>query len=156
MGKDGTLSLGLENQRGYTAFQFDLYVPKGTDVTRMMLNAERKQGHQLLYNKVEDGHYRVAALSTSNNGFIGNNGELLNITLNDATGNEVSIRNIHFLDADGQDYLFDDIVGSMTTDINSPSPTLTKDEENIFDLQGRKREKLQRGVNIVNGRKILY
>lgn len=61
-GSGGCLSLNLENERSYTAFQFDLFVPEDVDVTAMLLNAERKQGHQLLYNKVENGHYRVAVL----------------------------------------------------------------------------------------------
>ena len=116
-GRDGILSLNLENERYYTAFQFDLYVPEGADVTQLLLNAERKQKHQLLYNKVEEGHYRVAALSTSNNEFNGNNGELLNISLTGADNSEVSIRGIHFFDAQGKDYLFDDICGASPTSI---------------------------------------
>ena len=149
---NGTLSLNLENERYYTAFQFNLYVPENTDVTQMMLNAERKQGHQLLYNKVEDGHYRVAALSTFNRTFDGDNGELLNIALNNISEEEVSIRDIHFFDTMGNDYLFEDIEATITTSL---TPTLSKGEGDIYDLQGRKRDKIQRDVNIVNGRKIM-
>ena len=149
---NGHLSLNLENERYYTAFQFDLYVPEDADVTQMMLNAERKQGHQLLYNKVEDGHYRVAALSTSNRTFDGDNGELLSIALDEISGEEVSICDIHFFDTMGNDYLFEDIEGAITTSL---TPTFSKGEEDIYDIQGRKREKVQRGVNIVNGRKII-
>ena len=147
-----TLSLNLENERYYTAFQFDLYVPEGADVSQILLNAERKQDHQLLYNKVEDGLYRVAALSTSNRTFDGDNGELLNIVLNGISGSNVSIRDIHFFDTMGNDYLFEDIEGAITTGL---TPTLSKGEGDIYDIQGRKREKIQRGVNIVNGRKII-
>ena len=149
---NGNLSLNFENERSYTAFQFDLFVPEYVDVAQMSLNTERKQGHQLLYNKVEDGHYRVAALSTSNNEFNGNDGELLSFALNDETGEEVSIRNIHFFDANGNDYLFEDVEESITTGL---TPTLSKGEGDIYDLQGRKREQMQRGANIVNGKKIM-
>ena len=150
--KNGNLSLSLENERNYTAFQFDLFVPKDIDVTAMMLNTGRNHGHQLLYNKVEDGHYRVAALSISNNNFKGNESELLKIALNEVYGNEVSIRDIHFFDAKGNDYLFDDIEGAIATSL---SPAFSQSEEDIYDLQGRKRGKLQRGVNIVGGKKIM-
>ena len=154
--KDGSLSLRFENERNYTAFQFDLYVPKDAEITEMILNPERKQGHQLLYNKVEAGHYRVAALSTSNNEFNKTNSELLNITLKNMTDKNVSIRNIQFFDARGNDFQFEDVEGSATTVMNSFSPPLFKNENLVYDLHGRKREKLQKGVNIINDKKILF
>ena len=147
------LLLNLDNERSYTAFQFDLYVPENADVDKMMLDATRRQGHQLLYNKVGEGHYRVAALSTSNNAFNGNDGTLLNIALTGADNSEVSIRNIHFFDAQGKDYLFEDIESAVATSINSPNPSFDGGE--IYDLQGRKHEKMQKGVNIISGRKIM-
>ena len=153
--RSGNLSLNLQNELSYTAFQFDLYVPEDADVTQMMLNAERKQGHQLLYNKVENGHYRVAALSTSNRTFDGDNGELLCIALDEISGEEVSIRDIHFFDTMGNDYLFEDIEGAITTGVRQIDNEQLTIDNAIFDLQGRRQEKIQRGVNIVNGRKII-
>ena len=76
-------------------------VPEGTDVEKMMLNTLRQQQHQLLYNKLENGHYRVAALSTVNDIFNGNDGELLNIAVSGTGSNEVSISDIHFIDVRG-------------------------------------------------------
>ena len=149
------LLLNLDNERSYTAFQFDLYVPEDADVNKMMLDAARKQGHQLLYNKVGEGHYRVATLSTSNNAFNGNDGALLNIALTGADNSEVSIRNIHFFDAQGKDYLFEDIESAVATSINSPSHDSDLNGGEIYDLQGRKHEKMQKGVNIISGRKIM-
>ena len=148
----GFLSLNLKNERNYTAFQFDLFVPEDVEVTRIMLNAERKQGHQILYNKVEDGHYRVVALSTSNNSFNRNDGELLKIVLNGVTGCDVNVRNIHFFDADGNDYMFEDIKYAITTSL---TPAFSKSEGDIFDLQGRKQTELQRGINVVDNKKTL-
>jgi len=153
--KDGSFSLCLNNERLYTAFQFDLYVPEGADVTQMVLNADRRQGHQLLYNKVEEGHYRVAALSTSNNEFTGDDGELLIIALKGVSGNEVSIRDIHFFDVKGNDYLFADIEGSTATSIRQIDNGELIIDNSIYDLQGRKRSSLQRGVNIVGTKKVI-
>ena len=152
--RDGKLSLSLENERWYTAFQFDLYVPENIDVSKMMLNAERKHGHQLLYNKIENGHYRVAALSTSNHEFYGNDGELLNITLSEGDNIDASIQNIHFFDTEGHDYQFDDINPTATGFIDMRN---SQDENDalIYDLQGRKLEKLHRGINIVGAKKII-
>ena len=164
--EDNSLSLVLTNEREYTAFQFDLFVPADTDVEQMLLNTQRKQRHQLLYNKVEEGHYRVTALSTSNRTFKGNGGELLSIMLNEVTS-DIAVRNILFIDAMGNSYLFDDIGQSEggTTGISltpSPSPT---GEGSIYDLLGRKigqrsefriqNSELKKGLYIVNGKKIM-
>lgn len=158
-GDNNGLSLALENRRSYTAFQFDLYVPDDVDVTSMLLNAQRKQKHQLLYNKVEEGHWRVAAISTSNRSFDGNDGELLTIHLDGIADDGVCIRNIHFFTADGGDYMFDDLMmqSGIVTDINSLSTTSPMEgEQSVFDLQGRKitNRQLPKGVYIVNGKKV--
>ena len=152
---NGTLSLNLENEREYTAFQFDLFVPEGAEVSQMLLNAGRKQGHQLIYNKVEEGHYRVAALSTSNQTFNGNIGELLNITLNGISGEEVRLCNIHFFDAEGQNYLYEDLESTIATEIESLHPAFSQSEGAIYDIQGRRQERMLHGINIVGGKKVV-
>ena len=152
---NGALSLNLENERDYTAFQFDLYVPENSNISQMMLNAGRKQGHQLIYNKVEEGHYRVAALSTSNQTFNGNIGELLNITLNGISGEEVRLCNIHFFDAEGQNYLFEDLESTIATEIESLHPAFSQSEGAIYDIQGRRQERMLHGINIVGGKKVV-
>jgi len=149
------LSLILENQRDYTAFQFDLFVPEGTDVAQMLLNAQRKQKHQLLYNKVEEGHYRVAALSTSNRTFQGNDGELLSFVV--GGGGDVSIRDIHFFTPDGSDYRFEALYMNYgaETGISSIENEIVNGKS-IYDLNGRKmvNGKLPKGIYIVNGKKV--
>ena len=149
------LSLILENQRDYTAFQFDLYVPEGTDVAQMLLNAQRKQKHQLLYNKVEEGHYRVAALSTSNHTFQGNDGELLSFAV--SGGGDIAIRDIHFFTADGGDYTFEALYMNYgaETGIGSIENEIVNGKS-IYDLNGRKmvNGKLPQGIYIVNGKKV--
>ena len=161
---DNGLSLILENQRNYTAFQFDLYVPADVDVMQMLLNAQRKQKHQLLYNKVEDGHWRVAALSTSNHTFLGNDGELLSIALNGISNDGITLSDIHFFDADGNDYLFDDItLGEVTGVETVHNSQFTIHNSGVYDLSGRKLPSLQRGaggrlqkgIYIVNGKKVV-
>ena len=123
----------------------------------MLLNAQRKQKHQLLYNKVEEGHYRVAALSTSNRKFQGNDGELLSFVV--SGGGDVAIRDIHFFTADGGDYTFEALymnygaetgIGSIENEIVNA--------KSIYDLNGRKmvNGKLPQGIYIVNGRKIAF
>ena len=159
-----SLSLCLANQRYYTAFQFDLYVPEGVDVMQIQINKERKQKHQLLYNKVENGHWRVVALSTSNRTFEGNNGELLNVALGNNSSEGISLSNIKFFDAKGSGYQFNDLYLSGTTMIQSKDDGqwTTDNSSTVYDLQGRKMVngkssncQLPRGVYIVNGKKVM-
>lgn len=149
-----TLALNLTCGQAYTAFQFDLYVAEDTDITLMMLNGQRKQKHQLLYNKVEDGHYRVAALSTTNNTFLGAAGELLSFVMDDAQDTDVEISNIHFFDTKGNDYAFDTIGVDQETGVNNVNDNVNGNDA-IYDLQGRKLSRMQRGVNVIGGKKIL-
>jgi len=151
---DGSLSMALDNQREYTAFQFDLYLPEGIDVTHMALNAERKQKHQLLYNKVEDGHYRVAAISTSNRTFNGNNGDLLGMLTTGMANGDIRLDNIHFFTVDGSDYLFDAVNLDVATGIENLT-TSTKDVDSIYTLDGRRVSAAKKGIFIVNGKKVV-
>ena len=162
---DNGMSLCMENERNYTAFQFDLFLPAGTDATDMLLNAQRKQGHQLIYNKVEEGHYRVAAISTSNRTFSGYKGELLAVGLEGIASEDICLRNIRFFTTDGEEHRFDDIVmqSSTATDIASPRQPSNEEAQDIYDLQGRKmvngkwlNGKSSKGIYIVNGKKIAF
>ena len=162
---DNGMSLCMENERNYTAFQFDLYLPAGTDATDMLLNAQRKQGHQLIYNKVEEGHYRVAAISTSNHTFSGYEGELLAVGLEGIASEDICLRDIRFFTTDGEEHRFDDIVmqSGTTTDIASPQQPSNEEAQDIYDLQGRKmvngkwlNGKSSKGIYIVNGKKIAF
>ncbi len=150
------LSLCLANQRDYTAFQFDLYVPEETDVMQMQLNKERKQKHQLLYNKVEDGHWRVVALSTSNRTFAGNDGELLNLTLNDVVSN-VTVCDIIFFDTMGNSHPFSDICLGNTTKIDLATSNPQRKEESVYTLDGRRinGKPSKKGIYIINGKKFI-
>ena len=154
---DNGMSLCMENERNYTAFQFDLFVPEGTDVAQMLLNAQRKQKHQLLYNKVEEGHYRVAAISTSNRMFQGNDGELLSFALDSDIEGEISIRNIHFFDTKGGDYMFNEILYEGTTTGIAVTPSTTPMDGAFYTIDGRRigEKPTTKGLYIVNGKKVV-
>ena len=156
---DHSLSVSMESQRDYTAFQFDIYTNSEDDVMGLRLNTARKNGHQLIYNKVDEGHYRIVALSVANNTFKGNNGELLNIQLDGLNTGDVTVGNIHFITTDGTDHRFDDIGLSNVTGIERLNPDSSgKSDTNIYDISGRKVSEssvLPKGVYIVNGKKVV-
>ena len=148
------LSLCLDGTADFTAFQFEVELPENMDVTAVSINGQRKDNHQLLYNKVGENRYCVAALSLSNAVFKGSEGELLNISIDGLNTNEISVQNIHFVTKNGTDITFDalSISGTVTGIANVRN---NEGDDVIFDLQGRKLSKVQRGVNIVNGKKVI-
>ena len=119
----------------------------------MRINGQRNDGHQLLFNKVADNRYRVTALSLSNAAFKGNEGELLNISINGQSTDDISIDNILFVTKNGTGITFDalSLSGTVTGIANIDA---NEGDNVIYDLQGRKLSKVQRGINIVNGRKV--
>lgn len=147
------LSFCLDGDADFTAFQFEVELPQGVDITDMRINGQRKDGHQLLYSKLAENRYRVAALSLSNAVFKGNEGELLNISIDGLPTDEISVDNILFVTKNGTSITFNGlslsgtVTGIANIDANEGNNT-------IFDLQGRKLSKVQRGINIVNGRKV--
>jgi len=148
--ENGTLSLCMNNNRQYTAFQFDLYLPEKSEVAKMILNTGRNQNHQLIYNKLEDGHYRVAVLSTSNMEFNGIAGELLNMAINGVSRDDVSVHEIHFFDSNGKDYHFYNIDNSMETNIEVLTPYFSTSEKEFYNLNGQRISSVpQKGLNII-------
>ena len=155
---DNTLSFCMNGETDFTAFQFEMEVPEGIDISAMHLNGNRKRGHQLIYNKVSDGTYRVVALSLANNTFEGSEGELLGISLDGVPSDEICIHDIHFVNTGGMDFIFDALRlsgGSATAVQNLVIDTDKQEKLVIYDLQGRQLSKPQRGVNIVNGKKVI-
>ena len=158
-GNGNNLSLQVEGTRDYTAFQFDLWLPADMDLMQVLLNDARRQGHQLLYNKMGDGHYRVVALSTSGNVFNGTSGELLSITLDDFVTDDVRIDNIHFVTARGIDVPFEAIGvnyvnDGVTTDIRSVDSNNTIIQP-VYNLNGQRLAAPRKGLNIIGGKKIV-
>ena len=142
-----TLSLCLNGDADFTAFQFEVELPENTEISAIKINGQRMSGHQLLYNKVGDNCYRVAALSLANAVFKGREGELLNISIDGPATDGISIRDIHFVTKAAIDVMLDDISHCETTGIDNINAN--EDYNEIYDLQGRKLSKAQRGMNII-------
>ena len=155
------ISLYLDGEADFTAFQFDVDVPEGTDISAIRINGMREDGHQLLYNKVEENRYRVTALSLSNAIFKGNMGKLLQFSINGQITDDICVHDIHFVNTKGNDFTFDPLylTGVTETGIGSINNEIVNGKSSngkfIYDLQGRKLSKVQHGVNIINGKKVV-
>lgn len=153
---DQSLSFSLKDNSAYTAFQFDLKMPEDMDVMQMTLNSVRKQNHQLLFYKIGEGHYRVVVLSTSNESFKGKTGELLRLAFNNQPTDDIVIDDIHFVTPQGNDLLFNaiGIRGDTPTSISGVSNNVTNGNGMIYNLNGQRLAKTQKGLNIIQGRKV--
>lgn len=153
-GEGGSFCMSLSNEDNYLGFQYDIKLPTGATLTSLNLNDSRAAGHTLMYNQLEDGSYRVAAFSTSGDAFSGNLGELLSFTIDGNAQGAVSIENIFFVDTELRKRVFDDL-SAIATGIESLAPALSEGNEDIYNISGQRLNKMQKGINIVKGKKIM-
>ena len=152
---DNTLSLNLENQGNYVAAQFDINITDGQKLNGITLNGKRCSEHMLTYSEIGTNLYRVMVYSLANNSFDGNDGELLNISIDG--GGDITIDNILFVTESQKEKRFS-LLSRGTTGIEIIKTADTKAD--IYTIDGRlvriKAEStngLAKGVYIINGKK---
>ena len=155
-GDNNSFAMSLSNENTYLGFQCDIKLPEGATLYSIDLNESRAAGHTLMYNRLDDGSYRVVAFSLKGESFFGNMGDLLLFTTEGAEQGEVSMENIFFIDSDLNKVAFNDIT-AIATGI-SPAFADTNDTP-VYNLAGQmvnvksSNRKLQKGIYISKGRK---
>jgi len=158
LGGDGSsFGMSLSNEGTYVGFQCDIKLPEGATLSSIDLNESRADGHTLMYNRLDDGSYRVVAFSVKGESFFGNMGDLLLFTIEGAEQGEVSMENIFFIDSDLNKVAFNDLT-AIATGISLTSAS--DDDAPVYDLMGRKvangntpNGKLPKGIYISKDRK---
>ena len=149
-----TFGLSLHNEARYVAAQFDVVLTEGQTLEDVLLDKSRCGSHQRIFVKTGSNTYRVLVFSMANDGFKGNDGELLNIGVAGSAGG-FSVENIMLVKADESQRAFGSLYG-QTTGIGA---TLNDKGEMIndkwYDLKGRKLDckPTRKGVYIRNGKK---
>ncbi len=150
---DNTLSIDgnqllLQNQTLFTGFQMDVTLENGAELNGVQLS-DRAKNMTLVYNKVGDNTWRIAAISLSRTAISGNDGCLLTLDVN-GNGN-VNIKNNIFTDANTQGYSL-----SLTapTGISAVKAAMAEGTV-VYDMQGRRVENPAKGLYIVNGKKVV-
>ena len=124
-GKQVELPISLNNQHDITAFQFDLYLPNGVSVAKksngkmMIETTERMEGTYSISSNTIDNFVRVTGYSAEGDGFTGNSGDILNITLDisDAVTDgdyTISIKDIVLSDVNNTEYHPANAEGTLT------------------------------------------
>ena len=144
--------LDVNDASRFTAFQFDVEVADGVELTEARLTADALS-HNLHITKNGEKSYRVVGVSMDNSVLTSNGNGLVELSL--SKGGCVQISNIVFVTPQ-ENKVFFASGGAVVTGIDS---IVSEKAEVIFDLSGRRvdsdRSRLNRGVYIINNKKVV-
>ena len=154
--KDNLLTVNFDNENHYTAFQMVVTMPEGMTLDKAAIDELRGTDHQLTVRNLGNGQYLLAGFSMGNSELTGSNGRLLTITTNGQAKGDIVISDIEFATADAEAYHLAPIsISSTATGIYQVENREWKQDDVIFDLQGRRVNQPSRGLYIVNGSKLI-
>jgi surface protein len=141
--------LSIDEAERFTAFQFDITLPEGVELTGVELAAGTTD-HMLKFVKLRGNRYRVVGLSFTNELLATSNGQLIDLQVSDAIrGNDVSIDNVLFVTPSNK----------VATHIGGIEHNQQAADDNIYNLSGQKlnvkRQQLSKGVYIINHKKVI-
>ncbi|MBR5394926.1 MAG: hypothetical protein IK144_07575 [Bacteroidaceae bacterium] len=140
--------ISLTGATEMTALQFNMKLPEGVNVnTNDATLGSATDGHTLCIETLDNGDLLFILYSMDLNPF--KDGELLRLPVNGALG-DASLYIIRYADADAVSHEAEDIVTGI-----SLTPTLSKGEGAIYNVSGQRLNKLQKGININDGKKVL-
>ncbi len=129
-GKQIVLPIDMNNVASIKAFQFDLYLPDGVTIAKdedeeelIELTSRAAKSHTIAYSNRPDGAIRMICTSMSGAAFKGNEGAIVNVTLNVAQSMtdgdyDIEIKNIEL--SDGTPYNPADIKATLTVKTYTP------------------------------------
>ena len=146
------VTLGVNDTSRFTAFQFDVDMADGMELTYARLNAS-EGNHKLQFVNNGQNSYRVMGISMNNSTLTTNGNQLVELVF--SKGGNVQISNIAFVTPQETKICFASRLAHATC-IDSIQSVQA---ENIFDLSGRKvdtdRHRLQKGMYIINKKKVV-
>ena len=117
-GQTRTVSIELDNEAQYTAFQCDLYLPQGLTATNYALTARKSSNHTFSATDAGNGGVRLLSYSIRLNPYSGNSGPLvtLDVTASDGfTGPAtIALRGTLFTTIDGVEVALADETCTVT------------------------------------------
>lgn len=123
VGETRTLSVILDNESQFTAFQTDLYLPEGLEITSessFQLTDRAAAGHSVSVKSFADGRIRIACMSGSNAAFTGNSGALLQFDVlaapDIAESCMISLKNQIFATSGAKEYQLGNTETSVATE----------------------------------------
>ena len=142
--------INLSGATEMTALQFNLKLPEGVTVdTSNATLGSATDGHTLCIETLDNGDLLFILYSMDLNTFT--DGELLRLPVNGVQDDDTNLYTIRYADTDAVSHEGEDIV----TEIASPKSSPKGKDFKIYNLAGQRLNKMQKGVNIKDGRKVL-
>lgn len=160
----------LLNNRGeaFTGLQFDLVLPKGLSLVNDNISLgsrTSKYNHTITAATQTDGTSRVLAYSTQNKEFQGEEGDVIVLRVkadeNLAEGSyDLTLQNIVLSRTDASVFEAANSVGSFKVEgaeVTGITETAAESSnvKSVYDVSGKQANQLQKGINIVEGKKVL-
>ena len=154
-GEETELVVSLTEGTSMTALQFNLALPEGmTMAERDVTLGAATNGHTLNVETLDNGDHLFVIYSMDLNSF--KDGELLRIPVkvnsiaSSANGKLYTIRTAT---ADAVSHTCNDVSWETTTNINHVSSPKTI--KSTYNLAGQKTDNMQKGINLVDGKKVM-
>ena len=135
-GETRTVSIMLDNEAVYTAFQSDIYLPEGLSVGSISLTSRKNSNHIFSASILPDGGIRLLCYSLQLKTFSGNSGALVDMVVTASEDFEapatVLVKNSLFTTVQGVEVPFSD----ETCTVTLPTAVLLGDvnEDKIVDI----------------------
>ena len=151
-GEKRTVSIRLDNDMGYAAFQLDLTLPEGLTASNFQLT-DRVGNHAFNVNTLANGKTRALCYSPAIETISGHSGALLtfDVTATAAIEGDILVDGIEFVTADCQTVLMNGFaIGVNTmTGVNEIAGGQTVARVDFFNLAGQQIDRPESGVTLV-------
>ena len=142
-------TMNISGATNMTALQFCLQLPAGVTIdTSDATMGEATASHTLCIETLDNGDCLFILYSMNLNTF--KDGELLRIPVTVNGEGTARLYNVRFADTEAVSYAGKETATGIKTLSNSPLKG-----EDIYDLSGRRVSKMQKGIYIKDGRKVL-
>ena len=152
VGETRTVSILLDNEMDYSAFQFDLTLPEGLRADNFALT-DRAGSHALDVNAIDGGKLRALCYSPAIEVIGGHNGALLtfDVTATDKVNSDITVDGIELVTTDCQTVRPDAFaIGvSSATSVNEIAGGKTVARVDYFNVAGQQVDRPDNGVTIV-------
>ena len=142
--------ISLAGATEMTALQFNLRLPEGVTIdTSNAALGSATDGHTLCIETLDNGDLLFILYSMNLNTFM--DGELLRLPINGVQDGDANLYTIRYASADAVSHEAEDVV----TGIDRPTPNPSLYGGAIYNVSGQRLNKMQKGINIKGGRKVL-
>ena len=134
-----------------TAMQMDIILPADCHLRKVSLTGNATRTHQVMTHQIDDNRYRIVVFSTKKE-LLNTDAAILHLDI-EGRGGMVCAESIQCYNAHNMPILSSDINAILTS--ISPIYADSDDKAPVYNISGQRVTKKQRGINIVNGSKVV-